>query len=229
MPDLDALVRLTIEGDSEAWQSLQAAAQPTVLAIARSHSDLRSKGLAALPDDIAEVVASTFERLSRSDYQNLRSYVAKRAESTVVGSPSFESWLYGAVDFTIREHIRRRLGRRPSLTASEAGRVQPSKRDLQSHAGRFEDIELERAYLQTLGMTARLTVAEIYEHVERAFGAAEARAMRLYYAEDKSFEQVAHELGLANAKDAEKMIRRLNARLRYRFMAGPDSVPEADD
>jgi len=230
--EVDELVRRTTQGDAAAWRTLQTVLLPTVLAIARGHQQLRSKGLATLPDDLSEITTATFERLSRSDYQNLKSFVAKQTASPDGGNgepvraTSFDAWLYGAVDFAIREHLRQRFGRRPELPHDQALRVQPSKRDLQSQAGRFEDIEFERAFLQTVGMTARLTAAQIYAHIETEFGALEARAMRLYYAEDYGFEQIASELGLSDEREAAKMIRRLNARLRYRFLAETDCEPD---
>ena len=67
-------------------------------------------------------------------------------------------------------------------------------------------------------MTAKLTFAEIFAHIERDFPADEARALRLYYVEDQGYPQIAEALGLPADKDAELLIRRLNARLRYRFV-----------
>jgi hypothetical protein len=234
MPDIEELVRRSIEGDADAWRALQTTLQPTVLAIARGHQQLRSKGLAGLPDDLSEIVTATFERLSRSDYHNLKSFVAKQTQAAspagLAGqarTTSFDSWLYGAVDFAIREHLRQRFGKKPELSSDVAARVQPSKRDLQSQAGRFEDIEFERAFLHTVGMTAKLTVAQIYAHIEREFGVHEARAMHLYYAQDRDFAQIASELGLSDEREAAKMIRRLNARLRYRFLDEGDGEPDA--
>jgi DNA-directed RNA polymerase specialized sigma24 family protein len=229
MTDYAELIPRIVAGDVEAWTAFQAAAQPTVLAMARGHRTLRSKGLAALPDDVAEVVTATFERLSRSDYQNLKSYLASAPPPESGRTSSFDAWLYGAVDYTVLEHIRKRIGRRPAVSSTEAPRVQPSKRDLQSQAARLDDVGLDRAFVKTLGMTARLTVAEIYEHVEREFGAVEARAIRLYYAEDLSFEQIAAQLSLPTAKDAQKMIRRLNGRLRHRFVDKTEPDSEDDD
>ncbi|HEX5660045.1 MAG TPA: hypothetical protein VFX59_22770 [Polyangiales bacterium] len=206
------LVRGTLAGAAGAWQALQGVLQPTIQAIARAHRSMRSKGLASQPDDVAEVVTATLERLARDDFQNLRRFVERSQESAQ--PESFDSWLYGTVDFVVRDHLRKRFGRAPR---GESDRPRPSKRDLQSNAGRLDDGELDRLLLSQLGMTMRLTVAEVFAHIERDFSPDEARALRMYFSQDASFDEIAKALSLADAREAEKVIRRLNARLRYRF------------
>lgn len=223
MPDLDVLVQQTVAGDSQAWRTLQGLIQPTILAIARAHRGLRGKGLASLPDDLADVVAATLERLARSDYQNLRRYLERQAQADASSQESFDGWLYHTVDFVIREHLRSRFGRAPRASELPPARPRPSKRDLQSQAGRLDEGELDRAFLRTMGLTARVTVSEIFRYIESDFTADEAQALRLYYAEDGGFAEIARALNLADDKAAERLIRRLNARLRYRFV---DREPE---
>lgn len=217
MSDLNQLVQRTVAGEAAAWAELQVAVVPTVQAITRAHRGMRSKGLAAQPDDVAEVVTVTLERLARDDFQNLRRFYERSEQA---GQPdSFDAWLYGTVDFVVREHLRRRFGRAPKQEA-KAERPQPSKRDLQSHAGRLDDDgALDRMLLSQLGMTMRLTAAQIFAHIERDFTPDEARALRMYFSDDAGFEEIAKALALADAKAAERLIRRLNARLRYRFLA----------
>lgn len=198
-----------------------------MIAVTRRHRGLRGKGLAALPDDVAEITASTFERLARSDFQNLKRFEAHHGAGAddAPWAQRFDDWLYGVVDFVIREHLRKRFGRAPRPSTPDAPK-QPSKRDLQTQAGRLDDAALDRSFLRTVGMTARLTAAEIFAHVARDFAPAEAEAIRLYYAQDRSFEEIATALGLAAPKDAERLIRKLNARLRYRFVAdGSEPAP----
>jgi DNA-directed RNA polymerase specialized sigma24 family protein len=213
MAELDELVRQTVAGEAGAWPALQAAVQPTIAAIARSHRSLRAKGLASLPDDVAEVTTATLERLARTDFQNLRRY-CERADSS---GGSFDTWLYGIVDFVIRDHLRQRYGRAPK---AELERPQPSKRDLQSQAGRLDGDGLDRLLLSQVGMTMQLTVTQIFDYIERHFAPDETRALRMYFREDASLGEIAHALGLPDAKAADKLIRRCNARLRYRFLAG---------
>lgn len=214
MTDVHSLLLRTVAGDSQAWRALQAALEPEIVSISRGHRALRSKGLASLPDDLAEVRTATLERLAHDDFHNLKRFL-EHAARPGEAQASFDAWLYGAVDFVIREHLRQRFGRAPK-PAADAARPQPSKRDLQSHAGRLSD-EIERGLLRTLGMTARLTLNEIFAHLERDFSPEEICAVRLYYVEDQDFDEIARRVGLDDAKQAEKLIRKLNARLRYRF------------
>lgn len=224
MEDLEELVRRTLAHEPGAWPALQAAAQPLILSIARGHRGLRAKGLSTAPDDLAEVVAATLERLARSDFANLRRFTSHAADARGSDGASFHGWLYGIVDFVIREHLRRRFGRAPTA-AAKAERPQPSKRDLQSRAGRLDDGELDRLLLTQVGMTARLTVAQIFAYIQRDFAPDEARALRMYFSDDAGFDDIAAALGLADAKEADKLIRRLNARLRYKFLRD-ESGPE---
>jgi len=208
---VEALVEAAATGDPKAWQALAAALTDRIEAIARSHEAMRARGLASLPDDIADVLASSLERLSAGNFKNLGRYLEQRA-----GGQTFDSWLYGAVDFAIREHLRKRYGRAPR-TAPDAAPPQASKRDLGTNAQPFDEERAGRAFASTLGLTAKLTAAEIFEHIAREFEATEARALQLYYAEERSLAEIAEALELADERAADKLIRRLNARLRYKF------------
>ncbi|HET6335998.1 MAG TPA: hypothetical protein VFG30_22380 [Polyangiales bacterium] len=217
MAQLEALLHRTLVGDRDAWQQLQAALEPTILAIARRNPALRRKGLAASDDDLREITVSSFERFARQDFRNLRRFVERASQSPEAGT-SFDNWVYGAVEFVIREHLRQRFGAAPQYAAADAARPQPSKRDLNSQAARLYDHEDQRALMQTLRVTTKLTAMQIMEHIAKEFTADEAAAVRLYYVEEQDFEEIAGALGLGDAKVAERLIRRLNARLRYRFL-----------
>jgi hypothetical protein len=69
-----------------------------------------------------------------------------------------------------------------------------------------------------MGVTARMTVAEIFRYVATSFSPEEAKAVQLYFAQGCGYNELARELALGEPKQAEQLIRRLNARLRYRFM-----------
>lgn len=214
MEDTQKLLESTVQGDTASWVALQAELEPVITRMARRHRDLRRRGLGEQPDDIAEVRTASLERLAAHDFRNLRDFLARRAQ---LSQPeSFESWLYGVVDFAVRDHLRKRYGRAPKVTAAEGGGVQPSKRDLQSLAGRWDD-EPERKLLEGLGVTTRLTMAEIAAFIAESFSADEAAAIRLYYVEGQTYPEIASALSLQDSREAEQLIRRLNARLRYRF------------
>jgi DNA-directed RNA polymerase specialized sigma24 family protein len=211
-------VRAVVSGDAAAWSALMRDAAPEIAAIARAHPDLRSRGLAGNVDDVNEVVTATLERLAQHDFKNLRRYLAQCEMVDAQRAQSFDSWLYGAVDFTIREHLRQRFGRAPkSVPLEDSTRARPSKRDLHTGATQLEGEGLERVLAESLGMTAQLTLREVLDYVAVSFTAQEASALRLYYEESQSFAEIAATLGLEDEQAADKLIRRLNARLRYRF------------
>jgi DNA-directed RNA polymerase specialized sigma24 family protein len=207
------LVARVLEGELEAWTALQAALDPLIVRMVRRHRDMRRKGLAEQADDIAEVRTAVLERLAAHNFQNLRTFTARLDAER---SESLEGWLYGVVDYAIRDHLRKRFGRAPKLPAAQGGGVQPSKRDLQSYAGRLEP-DSERDLMSVAGVTTRLTLAEVLKFITETFAPDEVKAVQLYYMEGQGYPEIAGALALADAKQAEQLIRKLNARLRYRF------------
>lgn len=218
---LEPLVGDVLAAKDGAWHALVSAITPHIWAIARSHPGMRGRRLASEDDDVAEVTTQSLERLARDDFKNLRRFVAQR-EAAGTDGPSFASWLYGAVDFSIREHLRKRFGRASRSESPE--RHRPSRRDLGTLAERLDDEPLDRAFVSTLGATKRVTVAEIFAYASAHFEPSEAEAMRLFYLEDKSPAEIAAALALPDERAADKLIRKLNARLRYRFADEADPV-----
>lgn len=213
MDDTLKLVEQTIQGDVAAWTALQALLDPVIVRIARRHHSLRRKGIVEA-DDISDVRTAALERLASKQFNNLRSFMERSAQRPQ--PESFDSWLYGVVDFAIRDHVRKRFGRAPKLPAAQSGVVQPSKRDLQSQAGRLDD-EQERRLLMASGVTTRMALAEILAFMRESFTPDELHAAQLYYMEGRDYAEIARSVDLDDAKAAEQLIRRLNARLRYRF------------
>ncbi|HEX7481720.1 MAG TPA: hypothetical protein VF331_28195 [Polyangiales bacterium] len=218
MASLDELAQAVVQGSKpEAWQALQVQVVPRIEAIARGHDSLRAKGMHASPDEIAEVRTATLERLADDDFQNLKRYLAQRDAAAAQPSSAFDSWIYGAVDFAVREHLRRRYGRAPKRVSTPPQAPRPNKRAVNTNATRLSGGALDRALIQTLAITAKLTAVAIFAYAEATFEPLEAQALRLYYLEERDFEQLAAELELPDAHAAERLIRTLNARLRYHF------------
>jgi DNA-directed RNA polymerase specialized sigma24 family protein len=128
--------------------------------------------------------------------------------------------LYGAVDYAIRDHLRARYGRAPTLD-TDGALPRPSKRELHSAADALDPERQKFAVERMLGVTTHLTVLEIFAYVEAAFKAEEVRALRLHDVEDRSLSELAAALGLVDEAAAERLLRRLKARLRKRFAGGP--------
>ena len=206
------LVQRILHGEQAAWTALQGVLEPLITGMVRRHRDMRRKGLAERYDDVADVRTAALERLAAHQFQNLRVFLERSADAR--RPESFESWVYGVVDYAIRDHLRQRFGRAPKQPGWTG--AQPSKRDLQSWAGRL-DGERERDLQSAMGVTARLSLAQIQAFIAETFSPVEIDALELYYFQGRSHEELAHALALSDAKQADQLIRRLNARLRHRF------------
>jgi DNA-directed RNA polymerase specialized sigma24 family protein len=217
---VDRTIAAAIAGDEAAWHSFLQHVVPRIEAIARTHSGLRSRGLAQKPDDLADIVAACLERFARNDKQNLARYLEQRAAVASVRAPTFDSWLYGAVDFSVRDHLRRRFGRAPNESLRSSGRALPNKRDLGSGAAPIEGDRLRDSVARLFGVTTRLTLAQIVTYLATNLTSIEAQALQLHFVREKSFAEIAAELEIENSVEAERMIRRVIARMRHRF--GPD-------
>ena len=213
MEEAEALVLRIVAGELTAWPLLQRELAPTLTAFARSHLALRKRGLASADDHVAEVVGRTLAALAANEFKNLKRYRQRLLDAST-RAERFDAWLYGALDFVIRRYLRELYGRAPKV--GDAGAVRPSRRDLNSLAGRLDD-ESPRALLHTLQVTQKVTVAQIFAFAREHFAAEEVKALELFYRQDRSFEELAAELGLSTASEADRLIRRLNARLRYKF------------
>ncbi|MDB4977296.1 MAG: hypothetical protein JWN48_5637 [Myxococcaceae bacterium] len=211
--DLDDLVTRTVAHDQAAWRELLVRITPSIQAIAGAHALLRKTGSSSRADDVAEVTAALFARLARDDFKNLHSYLTQRTRDA---PQTFESWLYGALDFTIRDHVRARFGRVPRNLA-QSSLPRPSKRDLNTQAGVFEEEHFRLSLAACFGVTTQLELAKIMQYVEAHFSAEEQLAMQLRYGADKSLAEIAAELNLRDEESADKLIRKLNARLRHHF------------
>ena len=106
MQTIDELARAVVAGQPNAWSAMQLEVLDRVRNIVRSHPTMRTRDLHASPDELAELQTATLERLFRDDFGTIRRYLATADATPSESRQSFESWLYGAVDFTIREHLR---------------------------------------------------------------------------------------------------------------------------
>jgi len=211
---LQKLVQQTIDGEGSAWQELQLAIEPTISKLVRRHNDLRRRCLADSADVVADIRTATLERLARHDFRNLREFVERSQLGGERAPESFHAWLYGCVDYAIREYLRQIYGR-GSQETELVGQALPSKQALHAQTEAFDDNE--RGMLATLSLTTRMTVAEISDYIAKSFASDEVEAVRLYFVENLSYGEIAQRLALKDAGAAEQLIRRLKARLQHRF------------
>ncbi len=234
--ELTTLVqRLVDTREQEAWRTLMVKVAPRIEAWARGSRLLKRCRLAG-DDDARAVMVAVLERLAANDYENLRMFLAHTDPSpperdlvaevirlakldadetdadadrdTDQGTP-LRAWVLRLVDFTSRDHVRKRLG-----WGSKDGA--PSKRDLHTDAGMLEDHPEPAARPP---MTDRLTVsalvAEVSEHIETF--PAEMRTAVIMWLDDADPSEIAARLDLPDAARAKALIRAGQARLRERF------------
>ncbi len=226
-----ALVHRVVGGDKlDAWRALLTRVAPRIETWARGNRLLQRCRLAG-DDDARTVMVSVLERLAADDHANLRLFVARGelspppadlvadvirlgklelepepTEELDVGTP-FRAWLLRLVDFTARDHVRKRLG-----WGARVG----SKRDLHSDA-----LPLDRAREPSARppMTDRLTVAQLVQEVLEHLATlpAQMREALALWLDDVEPHEIATRLALADVARAKALIRAGQARLRDHF------------
>ena len=232
--DVVALVQRLIDTRAQdAWRALMVKVAPRLEGWARNNRLLKRCRLAG-DDDARAVMVAVLERMAASDYQNLEAFLAHKelaapepdlvAEVVRFGKlddedAAFEvdsdqgtplrAWLLRLVDFTSRDHVRRRLG----WGQRDGG---GSKRDLTTDAGSLEDHPEPAARPP---MTDRLTVSKLVEEVSKhidTFPAAMRTAV-IMWLDDAEPAEIAKKLDLDDPARAKALIRAGQARLRERF------------
>lgn len=231
-----ALVHRVVEArDQKAWRALMVKIAPRLEGWARGNRLLKRCRLST-DDDARAVMVAVLERLAASDYENLKAFLAHTEpaapeddlvaevirlgkldedDSSGTGEPDddigtpLRAWLLRLVDFTSRDHVRKRLGWGPRDGA-------PNKRDLHSDAAPLSDSPEPSARPP---MTDRLTVSKLVAEVTQTidtFPADMATAVRLWL-DDVDPGEIAKRLALSDPAKAKALIRAGQARLRERF------------
>lgn len=209
---IDGLIEAAVGGDDNAWSQLIMELAPRIEHFARSHPAMRQRRLGSLYDHVADVKVACFERLAQHGRRNLARYLERR--NTVQPTQTFDSWLYGTVDYAVRDHLRRRFGRAPRLAAGESSL---SKRELNSGAGELDHEVLHQTAERISSVTAQLTAVEIFGYVGAAFERDEIRALHLHYVEGRDLRELAAAMNLPDEAAADRLLRKLKGRLRKRF------------
>lgn len=231
-----ALVQRIVDSrDQTAWRALMVKIAPRIEGWARGNRLLKRCRLSG-DDDARAVMVSVLERLAGNDYENLKRFIAHTepaepeddlvAEVIRLGKlddegfdpdgeldadtgTALRAWLLRLVDFTSRDHVRRRLG-----WGARDG--EPNKRDLHSDAATLDDHPEPAARPP---MTDRLTVsklvAEVSDHIDTF--PADMRSAVVMWLDDVEPAEIAKKLDLADPSKAKALIRAGQARLRERF------------
>jgi hypothetical protein len=240
LPDLvaDPLVIGVVHGDRAAWFELTLHIEAWVEFHVPRNWRMRKAHLARSEDDVRDVLLATLERVDRDDFRVLRDYLERKHRAVPdVRAPThegfaaltFASWLAGLVDFAIRDHVRKRYGRRPVL-ASQRARAASSaehddeqattpvvtKRSLQSWAVHPSETQSGLFGTAAAGLSRLLTARSILRYAREVFDARELQFFQRYL-EHATFDELAQEYRLAGPELARAEVRRLKERLRARF------------
>jgi len=228
----DPLVLGVVRGDRAAWFQLTLYIEEWVHEHVPRHWRMRKARLAGSEDDVRDVLLETLERVDRDDFRALRQYLDRKlaavpdvrsTDSEAAAPPSFVGWLAGLVDFSIRDHIRKRYGRAPSGRAGDVGEEAEdgalptlSKRSLHSWAVHPTEPNSGHFGAANAGLSRVLTARSILNYAAEAF---DARELGLFqrYLDQATFEELAAEFSLADADSARGEVRKLKERLRARF------------
>lgn len=201
--ELDGLVAATIEHDELSWQRLWREVEPRLLRVVAQPSFLGRLG--QREDDRRNIVVSVMARLRADDFKRLRLYVeAKRGNDKL----RFFSWLRVVTKRVGIDYLRAHQDwvRRTEPDAStpgrwvDAGTLPPAS---QAHGHRPP-------------VTVQGTARELLQFAAGVIEGDQLRALELW-SQSEPFDDIAETLGLASAKDAEKMVRATIERLRRRY------------
>jgi hypothetical protein len=223
------------QGDARvaAWHSLLLRISgPLEVFIGRSALLLRCR--LAGPDDTRAVLVEVISRLARHDFENLKAFLTAQPPGTpddheelreverlsrAAGDEEEESlddslhtplrgWLLGLLRFTIKDHVKKRLG-----WAAADGR---SRRDLTTDAERLDDQPETGVRPPITDLIALRRMASDMLGFAETFPQEMRDALGLWM-QDVSFEEIAIRVGLDGPARGRALVRAAQARLREKF------------
>ena len=205
---LAAYVPRIVGGDASAWNELVVRLEPLVLQLLR-----RSRTLGPMRhniDDCRAVMISVLERLSKDDFRSLRLF---QPWADANPGKDFGDWIRIVTVNIARDHMSARLGGAARAGSDDEARL--NKRMLNTLASLSPGDDDHRLAFQP-SMTNVQLARELLEYAARSLESTQLRALRRWM-DGASFDELAGELGLANPRDADKLVRAALARLRRHF------------
>ena len=200
-PDRELIARV-IRGDRAAWVTLFSTYGPIVERIVRTNRAMGSYRSSV--DDVRNVMANVFERLRRHDFRALRTFSAWLDNNA---GKSFGDWLTIVTINVLRNYITSKLGASSAPGVSIKQLVNTFADELKLDS----DGPLLRPQITTIE-TARQILVYASRHLSE-----EQLAVLGAWIEGASCDEIAAELQLANAREADRLLRAGLARLRRHF------------
>jgi DNA-directed RNA polymerase specialized sigma24 family protein len=202
----EALVARAVNGDEEAWQALVRHLWAELHGFVRKS---RTMGRFGRSDDhVSDVLTRLVERLRRDGGHGLRLYAPWRAKNL---DKTFADWIRIVTVNIMRRYVRERLE-----SVHDGSAPLPSvKRLLNEFA--------QSPVLEELGVRPPITDAqtaqELLAFAQTRLPEVQCRALMMWI-EGASFEEIAGELKLRGAKEADRAVRAATAVLRRHFAGG---------
>jgi hypothetical protein len=208
LSSLVAYVPQVVGGDASAWKEFVVRIEPLLVQLLR-----RSRTLGPMRqsvDDCRAVMISVLERLRKDDFRGLRLYLPW---ADVNPGKDFGDWIRIVTVNIARDHVSARLG--GASAGASHGEAPLNKRMLNTLASLLPGDDEQQLGFRP-AMTNDQTARELLEYAVRALEATQLRALRRWM-DGASFDELAGELGLASAREADKLVRAALARLRRHF------------
>jgi hypothetical protein len=205
---LAANVARVVGGDASAWNELVVRLEPLLLQLLR-----RSRTLGPMRhnvDDCRAVMISVLERLSKDDFRSLRLF---QPWANANPGKNLGDWIRIVTVNIARDHVSARLG--GAARAGSDGEAPLNKRMLNTLASLLPGDDDQRLAFRP-SMTNVQLARELLEYAARSLESTQLHALRRWM-DGASFDELAGELGLANPRDADKLVRAALARLRRHF------------
>jgi hypothetical protein len=161
-------------------------------------------------DDCRAVMISVLERLSKNDFRSLRLF---QPWADANPGKDFGDWIRIITVNIARDHVSARLGGAARAGSDDGAPL--NKRMLNTLASLLPGDDDHRLAFRP-SMTNVQLARELLEYAARALESTQLHALRRWM-DGASFDELAGELGLANPRDADKLVRAALARLRRHF------------
>ena len=207
--DLEALVPLAAQGNPDAWQRLWNALEPQLSRLV-AHPRFLAR-LGQREDDRRNIVVEVMARLRADDFQRLWVYLEARRDNPQL---RLMTWLRVVAKRVGIDYLRGH----PDYVDR---RREPDRAD--APAGEWMDPSTLPPASQLPGerppVTNRGTAAQLLRFAADTIPEAQRRALEMWVLSE-SYEEIARQLGLADATEAERTVRAAIERLRRRFRGG---------
>jgi DNA-directed RNA polymerase specialized sigma24 family protein len=196
-------VARAVAGDDKAWQALVGHLWTPALRIVTATSAMRRFG--ATPDHARDVLTNLFGKLGDHDTRGLKLYGPWRARSP---DKTFADWIRIVIANAVRDYVRDHASASPEAERKDISVTRLLNQFTTSSA--LNEIGERPAY------TAAQTARQLRAYAERHLPAAELRVLMLWI-EGSGFDEIAAELGHADAEATRKQLRAAIAVLRRKF------------